>query len=90
MYINDLENELIQKGAEGIDIGMLKLYLLLYADDIVIFSNTSEGLQKGLDILSDYCQKWKLTVNIDKTKVMGVFYQETYLLLFQGNDRNCK
>ena len=49
---------------------MLKLYLLLYADDIVIFSNTSEGLQKGLDILSDYCQKWKLTVNIDKTKVM--------------------
>ena len=90
MYINDLEKELIQKGAEGIDIGMLKLYLLLYADDIVIFSNTSEGLQKGLDILSDYCQKWKLTVNIDKTKVMGVFYQETYLLLFQGNDRKCK
>ena len=79
---------MIQKGAEGIDIGMLKLYLLLYADDIVIFSNTSEGLQKGLDILSDYCQKWKLTVNIDKTKVMvfekGVFYQETYLLLFKG------
>ena len=56
MYINDLENKLSEKGAEGIDIGMLKLYLLLYADDIVIFSNTSEGLQKGLDILSDYCQ----------------------------------
>ena len=68
MYINDLEKELIQKGAEGIYIGMLKLYLLLYADDIVIFSNTSEGLQKGLDIPNDYCQKWKLTVNIDKTR----------------------
>ena len=49
---------------------MLKLYLLLYADDIVIFSNTSEGLQNGLDILSEYCSKWKLTVNIDKTKIM--------------------
>ena len=88
MYINDLEKELIQKGAEGIDIGMLKLYLLLYADDIVIFSNTSEGLQKGLDILSDYCQKWKLTVNIDKQRLWffekGVFYQKTYLLLFKG------
>ena len=47
---------MIQKGAEGIDIGMLKLYLGLYADDIVIFSNTSEGLQRGLDILCDYCQ----------------------------------
>ena len=57
MYINDLEKEMIQKGAEGIDIAMLKLYLLLYADDIVIFPNTSEGLQKGLYILSDYFQK---------------------------------
>lgn len=70
MYLNDLENEFIQKGVEGVDIGMLKLFLLLYADDIVIFSNTMEGLQKGLDVLEDYCRKWKLTVNIDKTKVM--------------------
>ena len=70
MYLNDFENELIQKGAGGFDIGMLKLYLLLYADDIVIFSNTSEDLQNGLDILSEYCSKWKLTVNIDKTKIM--------------------
>ena len=62
MYINDLESELMQNGVDGIDIGMLKLYLLLYADDIVIFSNTSDGLQKGLDVLSDYCQRWKLTV----------------------------
>ena len=70
MYLNDLEDEFELKGVEGIDIGMLKLYLLLYADDIVIFSNSKEGLQKGLDVLADYCNKWKLTVNIDKTKVM--------------------
>ena len=70
MYINDLEGELMQNGIDGIDIGMLKLYLLLYADDIVIFSMSSEGLQKGLDVLCDYCQRWKLTVNTDKTKVM--------------------
>ena len=36
MYLNDLESVLIQKGAEGFDISMLKLYLLLYADDIVL------------------------------------------------------
>ena len=70
MYINDLEGELMQNDIDGIDIGMLKLYLLLYADDIVIFSMSSEGLQKGLDVLCDYCQRWKLTVNTDKTKVM--------------------
>ena len=50
MYLNDLDNDLIQKGADDVDIGMLKLYLLLYADDIVIFAESSQGLQKGLDI----------------------------------------
>ena len=55
---------------DGLDIGMLKLYLLLYADDIAIFSASSEGLQYGLDVLSDYCSKWTLKVNTDKTKVM--------------------
>ena len=60
----------MQNGIDGIDIGMLKLYLLLYANNIVIFSMSSEGLQKGLDVLCDYCQRWKSTVNTDKTKVM--------------------
>ena len=55
MYFNDLECELQENGINGIDIGMLKLYLLLYADDIVIFSMSSEGLQKDLDVLCDYC-----------------------------------
>ena len=51
MYLNDLENVLIQKGTEVFDTGMLKLYLMLYADNI-IFAESSEGLQKGLDIQS--------------------------------------
>ena len=43
MYLNDIEKEFIEKRVDGLDIGMLKLYLLLYADDIVIFSASSEG-----------------------------------------------
>ena len=39
---------------------MLKIFLLLYADDIVIFANSAEGLQSGLDLLSVYCKRWKL------------------------------
>ena len=42
---------------KGIEISMLKLFLLLYADDIIIFSKSAEGLQKGLDILKEYCDK---------------------------------
>ena len=35
-----------------------------------MFSETEQGLQAGLDILHDYCQSWKLEVNIQKTKVI--------------------
>ena len=70
MYVNDLEQELDNNGVSGIDIGMIKLLLLLYADDIVLFGKTPAELQKSLDILEAYCDRWKLTVNIAKTKVI--------------------
>ena len=60
----------ILRRADGIDVGFLKLFLLLYADDIVIFSESATGLQNGLNILHDYCNKWKLSVNIDKSNVI--------------------
>ena len=36
MYLNDLEDEFYLKGVGGIDIGFFKIFLLLYADDIII------------------------------------------------------
>ena len=70
MYINDIEEHFELKGFKGIDIGTLKMFLLIYADDIVILSESEEGLLQGLDILQEYCDRWKLTVNIKKTKIM--------------------
>ena len=49
---------------------MTKLFILLYVDDIVVFSDSAEGLQKGLDSLFIYCQRWKLKINVMKTKKM--------------------
>ena len=70
MYLNDIEEHFITHGFKGFEVGMLKLFLLLYADDIVIFSENEEGLQNGLNLLEQYCDKWKLQVNVNKTKVM--------------------
>jgi len=64
---------MVLNGCKGIDIRFLKLFLLLYADDIVIFSETQEGLQEGLNVLSKYCEKWKLVVNVNKTTKVMVF-----------------
>ena len=52
------------------DIGLVKLFLLLYADDITLFSDTPEGLQEGLDASSSFCDRWKLKINLVKTKNM--------------------
>ena len=47
---------------------MLKMFMLLHADDTTVFSESAEGLQQALDALSDYCDKWSLRVNVDKPK----------------------
>ena len=69
LYLNGIEETFVNSGLEGIDIDMFKMNMLLYADDIVIFANSAEELQQSLDVLLNYC-KWKLTVNVSKTKVM--------------------
>ena len=49
MYsVNDLESELATKGLSGIDIGRLNIYLLMYADDIILFGKTPDELQEAL------------------------------------------
>ena len=49
---------------------MIKIGLLLYADDIILFAKSADELQHSLNILFEYCNRWKLTVNTRKTKVM--------------------
>ena len=55
---------------DGICIEQLQLYLLLFADDAVIFSETREGLQNHLNNLESYYKKWNPTVNVNKTKIV--------------------
>ena len=67
----------MNSGIEGIDTDMFKMFLLLYTDGIVIFANNPEELQNGLDFLYDFCSKWKLTINLNKTKIM-IFRKPTH------------
>ena len=70
LFLNDIEEQFILSGLDGLDVNMFKMFLLLYADDIVLFANSASELQDGLDLMSDYCKRWKLKINISKTKVM--------------------
>jgi uroporphyrinogen-III decarboxylase len=39
----------------------LKIFIILYADDTVILSESAEGLQEALSAFEKYCNIWKLT-----------------------------
>ena len=57
LYVNDLEVFLQQNGSNCINLNIdiceryLKILVLIYADDTVLFANNAEGLQKVLDNL---------------------------------------
>lgn len=47
-----------------------RLYILLYADDTVLFAESKEELQAALYGLFLYCKTWKLSVNSSKTNIV--------------------
>ena len=77
IYVDDLENYLSTNGSVPLEVdkmfnteNVLKLLVLLYADDTQILADSPENLQISLHNLSLYCEKWHLTVNETKTKIM--------------------
>ena len=55
---------------ENEDALFLKLFVLLYADDTIILAENERDLQAALDSVQEYCTKFKLIVNINKTKII--------------------
>lgn len=80
LFLNDLEEFLCEKRAKGVNsvaqcegfYQFLQIFIILYADDTVIVSENETDLQNSLNIFEKYCLKWKLTVNVSKTKILLV------------------
>ena len=72
LFINQLANQVNDLGEHGIQMlpNILELFLLLFADDIALISNSPGGLQSQLNILKNCCDRLMLTVNKTKTKIM--------------------
>ena len=62
LFINNIEINLPDNLNDGISIDQLQLYLLMFADDAVLFSETREGQQNHLINLS---------INVPKTKIVS-------------------
>ena len=64
--VNDMAKMLLSN--EDVEV-YSKLYILLYADDAVIFAESDKELQAALNAMFLYCKSLDLEVNSAKTKV---------------------
>ena len=73
LFVNGLINDLDNGSTDPISIGDVHVNVtaLMYADDIILLSETQEGLQKSLNtILNNFCLSWKLDINKQKSKII--------------------
>jgi len=67
IYINDLVDEI---DVGGFCYNGVWIRLLMYADDIVFLAPNPTILQEMINKLENYCEKWDLRVNLNKSKIM--------------------
>ena len=68
-FINGLLQELCKKSKLGIKIKVNEyINVLAYADDIVLLSNTEEGLAKLLNNITKWCNNWRVKINVENSQ----------------------
>ena len=70
-FINELELMLRQSEFRGISMrNAIEIFLLMYADDIVLLGDTVLELQRKIRVLEEFCEKWGMEENLTKIKVI--------------------
>ena len=80
IFLSDLPQVLEDCGC-NLELGKQELSCLLWADDILIFSNSAVGLQIKLDRLASFCALNKLIVNTDQGKTESMIFNKTGRLI---------
>jgi hypothetical protein len=72
LFVSEVADFVRENGKHGFQLipGLEEVFLLLFADDIVLLSSTPAGLQNQITNLERASKSLGLTVNLDKTKVM--------------------
>ena len=77
VYLNDLDYFMNTSGCKGLEINIhdqyiifLILFVSIYADNTLVLSDIPKDSQDMLNVFNEYCKKWKLNINIDKTKAV--------------------
>ena len=88
LFINDINEIFDERFCHTVTLSNITLSNLLYADHLILISETRRGLQSCLDNLQAYCQKWKLTVNNKKTKVVVLEKRQSSAQMHHSSFKN--
>ena len=69
LFINDIDKEFMNRENHPLELINSKVGCLLFADDLLILSESKEGLQNSINNLSKYCYNWQLTINVKKLRL---------------------
>ena len=70
IFVDDIKSSLIDNTkTKPVSLGVHTFNHLLYADNLVILSESPTGLQHCINALDNYCEKWRLNINIKKKKL---------------------
>ena len=69
IFINDLIKE-INHLKQGVKIDAKDISILAYADDIVLIAPEPENLQNMLDSFYNWCKKFSLHINVEKSQIL--------------------
>ena len=69
-FVNDMEIELIISGCQTYEYKSLNLFLFMYADDTVLFSENVDDLQKMINSVNICSNEYGLYINLSKTKIV--------------------
>ena len=64
LFLNDIEAVLESGGLRGVSMSDITIRTLLYANALLIMSDSTVDLQLCIDILYDYGTRWKFIINI--------------------------
>lgn len=81
--MNDISQSIDVTSLTEKDCNLLSMYMILFADDIVLFTTDPNSLQKQLDSINEYSCKWGLKINVAKTKICILRnVDKTHILFF--------
>ena len=91
MYLSDLP-AIFDTTCFPVVVNSLTTNCLLFADDLVLLSESPEGLQHCIERLGNYCTRWGLKINLSKTKIVifnkgGMKISKFKFLLYNNHSR---